>query len=277
MRPFPHYGDVATGAAATGERTGDSSYHAMIMKLDKRYSSGLTLLTSYVFSKLFSNADTAVASNRETLDHYNRNLQKGLSWDDQTHMIRQAFSYELPFGKGRHFSLAGVANKVLGDWIVAGFLDYGSGTPRSVGPGFSAIPGGAGNRVFVSSDEGWRGPIAGDKFDPFKDGWWDPSKFQVGPDGKKLTQAQLNAGLGNASKNNPKERSPWNLTENLSLAKNLDLTEKVKFTLRFEAFNIANRTRMGSPDSTVTSPTFGQVRSQANEPRKMQLGAKIVF
>ena len=277
LRPFPHYGDVATGAAATGERTGDSSYHAMIMKLDKRYSSGLTLLTSYVFSKLFSNADTAVASNRETLDHYNRNLQKGLSWDDQTHMIRQAFSYELPFGKGRHFSLAGVANKVLGDWIVAGFLDYGSGTPRSVGPGFSAIPGGAGNRVFVSSDEGWRGPIAGDKFDPFKDGWWDPSKFQVGPDGKKLTQAQLNAGLGNASKNNPKERSPWNLTENLSLAKNLDLTEKVKFTLRFEAFNIANRTRMGSPDSTVTSPTFGQVRSQANEPRKMQLGAKIVF
>ena len=277
LRPFPHYGDVATGAAATGERTGDSSYHAMIMKLDKRYSSGLTLLTSYVFSKLFSNADTAVASNRETLDHYNRNLQKGLSWDDQTHMIRQAFSYELPFGKGRHFSLAGVANKVLGDWIVAGFLDYGSGTPRSVGPGFSAIPGGAGNRVFVSSDEGWRGPIAGDKFDPFKDGWWDPSKFQVGPDGKKLTQAQLNAGLGNASKNNPKERSPWNLTENLSLAKNLDLTEKVKFTLRFEAFNIANRTRMGNPDSTVTSPTFGQVRSQANEPRKMQLGAKIVF
>jgi hypothetical protein len=51
----------------------------------------------------------------------------------------------------------------------------------------------------------------------------------------------------------------------------------VKFTLRFEAFNIANRVRMGGPDSTVTSASFGVIRTQANEPRKMQLGAKIVF
>ena len=99
----------------------------------------------------------------------------------------------------------------------------------------------------------------------------------MGPDGKKLTQAQLNAAIGNATKNNPKARSPWNLNENLSLAKNLDITEKVKFTLRFEAFNIANRVRMGGPDSTVTSASFGVIRSQGNEPRKMQLGAKIVF
>jgi hypothetical protein len=53
LRPFPHYGDVATGASATGERTGDSTYHALILKADKRYSSGFTLLSSYVLSKLF--------------------------------------------------------------------------------------------------------------------------------------------------------------------------------------------------------------------------------
>ena len=188
-----------------------------------------------------------------------------------------AFSYELPFGRGRHFNITGVKDKVLGGWSLSGFMEYASGTPLSVGPGFSAIPGGAGNRVFINSYEGWRAPIAGDKFDPFKDVWLDTSKFQIGADGKKLTQAQLNAGIGNATKNNPKARSPWNLNENFSLAKNIDITEKVKFTLRMEAFNIANRVRMGGPDSTVTSATFGMIRSQGNEPRKMQFGAKVVF
>lgn len=277
LKPFPHYGDVATGASSTGERTGDSTYHAMILKLDKRYSSGMTLLFSYVFSKMFSNAETAVASNRDTVDHYNRDLLKALSWDDQTHMIRQAFSYELPFGKGRHWNLAGVGDKVLGGWSLSGFLEYASGAPLSVGPGFSSVPGGMGNRVFINSYDGWRGPVAGEKFDPFKDSWWDASKFQVDSSGRKLTTAQLNSGIGNATKNNPEARQPWNLNENLSLAKDVTFTERAKMTLRFEAFNVLNRTRWGGPDSTVTSPTFGQIRSQANDPRRMQIGAKIVF
>lgn len=277
LKPFPHYGDVATSNSSVGERTGDSSYHAMIVKLDKRYSSGMTVLFSYVFSKLFSNADSANSVARDQIDHYNRRLQKGLSWDDQTHIVRQAFSYELPIGKGKHFSLTGVTDKLLGGWGVAGFLEYGSGFPLSVNPGFSPVPGGMGNRVWVNSFEGWRKPVVGDKFDPYKDVWWDASQFQIGPNGQKLTQAQLNAGIGNATKNNPKERSPWSFNENLSLSKNVNITEKLKFTLRAEAFNLLNRVRMGAPDSTITSASFGIIRSQGNDPRRMQFGAKIVF
>ena len=41
LRPFPHYGAVETNNSSVGERAGDSTYHAMIAKLDKRYSSGL--------------------------------------------------------------------------------------------------------------------------------------------------------------------------------------------------------------------------------------------
>lgn len=280
LKPFPHYGDVATAGgqpSSVGERTGDSTYNAMIVKLDKRYSSGMTLLFSYVLSKLFSNADSAVIAGRDSIDHYNRRLQKAVSWDDQTHVMRQAFSYELPFGKGKQFNLTGVTDRLLGGWGLAGFLEYGSGLPLNVGPGFNPIPGGMGNRVWVNSYEGWRAPVSGDKFDPFKDVWWDASKFQVGPDGRKLTQTQLNAGIGNVTKNNPKARSPWNLNENLSLSKNVDVLEKVKLTFRAEAFNIFNRVRMGGPDSTVTSASFGVIRAQGNDPRRLQFGAKVVF
>jgi hypothetical protein len=280
LKPYPQWGDIQTSGgqpSSVGERAGNSTYHAMIVKLDKRYSSGMTLLSSYVFSKMFSDAESASISARNVTDHYNRQLQKSLSEDDQTHVIRQAFSYELPFGKGKSFNMAGVADKVFGGWSMSGFLEYASGTPRSVNPGFNPIPGGAGNRVWVNSYENWRGPVSGEKFDPFKDRWWDPAAFQVDANGRKLTQAELNSAIGNASRNNPKERAPWFHNENLALAKNLDLTEKVKFTLRAEAFNVLNRVRMGNPDSTVTSVNFGVIRSQANDPRRMQFGAKIVF
>jgi hypothetical protein len=277
LKPFPQWGDVQTSGSSVGERAGSSTYNAMIVKLDKRYSSGLTLLSSYVLSKMFSDSESTAAPGRNVMDHYNRHLDKGLSSDDSTHMLRQAFTYELPFGKGRHFNFSGVADRILGGWGVAGFLEHSSGTPMNVGPGFSPIPGGMGNRIFINSYENWRAPVSGDKFDPFKDVWWSKSAFQRGPDGQLLTQAQLYAGVGNATKNNPKMRSPWWLNENITLSKNVDFTEKVRLTLRFEAFNIFNRVRWGGPDSTFTSANFGNIRSQGNDPRRMQFGAKVTF
>jgi hypothetical protein len=280
LKPFPHYGDVQTSGgqpSSVGERTGNSSYHAMILKLDKRYSSGLTLLSSYVLSKMFSDSDSAVTVGRDILDHYNRKLQKALSWDDQTHVLRQAFTYELPIGKGKSVALEGAAGKILGGWGLAGFLEYSSGTPMNVSSGVSSIPS-AGNRVFINSYTNWRATTASGKFDPFVDVWWNRAAFGLDANGRQMSNAELlYAGIGNASKNNPKMRYPWWLNENLSLSKNVDFTERVKLTLRFEAFNIFNRVRMGGPDSTVTSANFGVIRSQGNDPRRMQFGAKVAF
>jgi hypothetical protein len=248
------------------------------LKLDKRYSSGLTLLSSYVLSKMFATADTAVISDRIVMDHYNRKLDKALSGDDQTHILRQAFSYELPVGTGKRWNLSGVADKFLGGWGFAGFLEYGSGIPMSVGSGVGSVPGGAGNRVFINSYEGWRAPVSGDKFDPFKDVWWDKSQFSLDANGRQMTPTELlYAGFGNATRLNPKARRAWNLEENVALSKNVNITERVRFTLRVEAFNLFNRVRWSAPDNTWTSANFGVIRGQDNNPRRMQFGAKFTF
>jgi hypothetical protein len=280
LKPFPQWGDVQTSGgqpSSVGERAGNSTYHAMILKLDKRYSSGLTMMFSYVFSKMFSDADSAVTSTRAVMDHYNRQLEKGLSYDDQTHVIREAFSYELPMGQGKALALKGAADKILGGWGLAGFLEYSGGQPFGVSVAGS-VPGGAGNRAFINSYDNWRAPISGGKFDPFKDVWFNKAAFGVDASGRQMTATELlYAGFGNATKNNPKMRYPWMLNENLTLSKNVAFTEKIKLTLRAEAFNIFNRFRLGSPDSGVTSANFGVIRSQGNDPRRMQFGAKIVF
>ncbi|MGH9627811.1 MAG: TonB-dependent receptor domain-containing protein, partial [Bryobacteraceae bacterium] len=127
LQPYPHLREIRT--ANGGERTGTSSYHALVLKYDKRYSNGLTLLASYALSKFFSNAERASQVLIRPRDHYNRSIEKYLSEDDQTHVIRSAFSYELPFGPGRRFLTSGPASLIFGGWGLSGFLEYASGLP----------------------------------------------------------------------------------------------------------------------------------------------------
>ena len=277
LRPFPQYSDVQTNGSSVGERAGNSNYQSMIAKLDKRYSSGLTLLFSYVLSKMIGDADNSSTQGRQVMDGYNRQLEKSIAIDDQTHVFKTAFTYDLPIGKGKAMAVSGLTDKLLGNWTIAGFLTYGSGTPYSVSPGINPLPT-AGNRVFIDSYDNWRAPTANGGFDPFKDVWWNKSAFQVDAAGNPLSTAYLNSYFGNSTRNNPKMRSPWNLEEDLSVAKPFKITERVSVTLRAEAFNILNRVRWGGPSSsTVTSSSFGLIRSQANRPRQMQFALKVVF
>jgi outer membrane receptor protein involved in Fe transport len=271
LQAFPQYREVRT--ANGGERVGTSSYHTLVMRFDRRYSNGMTLLGSYALSKMFSNAERASQDVRAPLDYYNLGLEKYLSRDDQTHVARVAFSYELPFGRGKPFLSSGILSSIIGNWGLSGFLEYASGTPLGIDPGVCPpiYPSGCGNRVTIESYDNWREPISGEKFDPFVDSWWNPDAFQQRP------ASELQSVLGNATPTNPKARQPWLLNENISLAKNFVFTERVRAVFRFEAFNIANRVRWGTPNSTYTSPNFGLVRSQANDPRRLQLGFKLQF
>jgi hypothetical protein len=63
---------------------------------------------------------------------------------------------------------------------------------------------------------------------------------------------------------------------NLSLIKNVSLTEMTRLQFRVEAFNVFNRVNLGMPDNFVGSPSFGAIQS-AGSPRRIQLGAKVLF
>ncbi len=242
----------------------------MTLKLDKRYSNGMTLLASYVLSKQFSDAENAAIAGGGVLDHFNRGLEKSLANNDQTHMLRFAYTYDLPFGSRRAFNLGRAANTIVGDWTVSGMMNYESGTPMSVSDSYSPI--GTGSRVFITSYEGWRAPIKGEKFDPNVDVWLDINQFNQG-----ISTTVLNTVFGNATRNNPKLRSPWNLDESVGVARNISFTERFTLTIRGEAFNLFNRVRWGNPASAVTGANFGKVTSQGNTPRRMQLALRLTF
>jgi hypothetical protein len=67
---------------------------------------------------------------------------------------------------------------------------------------------------------------------------------------------------------------------NLAIAKRTSISRGVELTLRAEAFNLFNRVQFGPPNTQVTTAansTFGQVTTQVNQPRLMQLAARLAF
>jgi hypothetical protein len=67
------------------------------------------------------------------------------------------------------------------------------------------------------------------------------------------------------------------LNWDISLFKDFGITERLKLQFRAEALNAFNTPRFGGPNTSVTSSTFGVITSQANAPRQVQLGLKLLF
>jgi hypothetical protein len=238
--------------------------------MDRRYSAGLTLNWNYTFSKILTDSDSYFANEGMAMDHYNRRLEKSIGRFDQTHVLKFSTLYELPFGKGKRWANAGVLNHVVGGWRIAAMQIYASGTPialtRNNALGNALFNGT--NRPVIDAYDNWRAPVKGDKFDPNVDRFFKPaSEFP----------AQPNHVFGNATKFNPKVRNFWNKDESVSLAKTFPVTENVRVDLRGEAFNLLNRTVFGSPQANLNSNAFGQIVSQANNPRQLQVALKVYW
>ncbi|MDQ6706139.1 MAG: hypothetical protein M3Z85_09240, partial [Acidobacteriota bacterium] len=62
-----------------------------------------------------------------------------------------------------------------------------------------------------------------------------------------------------------------------SAIKRFSPTERVRFDLRFEGFNILNHPTFASPNTTATNSSFGTVTAQSNRPRTIQIGARLAF
>jgi hypothetical protein len=268
LRPFPQFTDINTGPGA-GDKSGHSSYHAMVLKLDKRFSAGLTMQGSYVFSKLLTDSD-GYSPDNGTLDHYNRRLEKSIGEFDLTHNFKWTYIYELPFGKGKKYlSGGGPADWILGGWRIAGSHFYSSGFPLATNNS-AAVAGvvfAARNPTHITTYDGW---IANND----NPDWKGSSRYFTN---NWYLANQPTDRVGNATRHNPKARQPWNLNENYSLAKSFPINESIRVDLRAEAFNLTNRFRPNPGSTNPQDPNFGRVQSQLNEPRRLQLGLKLYF
>jgi hypothetical protein len=279
LRPYPQYNNVST--ANGGDHSGHSSYHSVILKVTRRYTKGLVIDASYVLSKMFTDSDSMWGSGA-AIDQYNRRLEKSLSAYDRTHEAKINYVYELPIGPRKRFLNRGILSQTIGGWRIGSIHRYASGAPIAFTGafGFPIV----GNRPYITQYDDWRAPIAGEKFDPYVDRYFKtPTTASWSGDTPTITSQgwfplQPRDRLGNMTRNNPKMRNFPIYTENVSLAKTFMVSKERRTTadLRFEAFNILNRTQFGTPNTNLNdAANLGLVRSQANTPRRMQFALKV--
>lgn len=270
LRPYPQYNAIDT-AAGGGDHSGHSTYHAGMIRFEKRYSGGLQFQTSYVFSKILTDSDSYWVGGA-AMDHFNRGLEKSIGQFDVTHNFKIGTVYDLPFGKGKKFlNQSNALNWVVGGWRVSGIAFYSSGLPLGLGTSNGMPLFSGGNRPIISTYDGWRGAQRGDKFDPFVDRFVQPASF---------FPAQPAATFGNQTRYNPNFRQFGNYNENISIAKSFPIKDQIHLDFRAEAFNAFNRVRFGTGPLQIQSPQFGQLTGAGdllNSPRSMQFALKLYF
>ena len=263
LRPFPQYNNINTTNSG-GDKTGRSMYHAGVLKLTQRMSAGFLFQGSYTYSKLMTNAD-AFSGSTGAMDTAQPELEYSIGRFDQTHSIKLNTVFELPFGSGKRWLTSGIGSHVLGGWRIAAVQSYVSGLPIGVTTSAPLPIFNGTNRPNVTGAD-WRAPTAGDEFNPRVDRFLNSAAF-VQPVGQ----------LGNAPRINGDVRRFWNLSENISLAKTIGMTNALRMDVRLEAFNVLNRVVWGAPNTSFNDANFGMITSQGNSPRQMQLGLKLYW
>ena len=225
---------------------GESSYDALQVKLERRFSKGWQYIASYAFSKTKDNGEGAfdrISTGINFIEPYTTSRL------DYPHVFSYATIYELPFGRGRTYGsdMNRVLDALIGGWQINGILRAQSGN---------------------AFDVRYNNRLANVTGDPY-----------TGNDNPYLNTAAFSnppSGLGNLERNSLRSPSNWQL--NFGMAKDFHFTERAKLQFRAEAFNIFNRLQWNTPDTNPFSGSFGRINSTVpSSNRQLQFGLRLEF
>jgi hypothetical protein len=254
----------------------DSSYNALQIDLNHRFSSGFLLRGVYTWSKTIDDGDSlnATTSGGEPAlasNPFDLRADRGLANFDVRNVGVVNASYALPFGSGKHLlsTARGFGNALVSGWRANSIITVQSGFPFT--PQLSYNPSNNGDtrnpvRPFVNP--AFAGPVI--LGTPTQ--WFNPAAFLAPPN---------NSGFyGNLGRDTL--IGPGLATWDFSLFKDTRLHERASLQFRAEFFNILNRANFNTPNAVVftptgVSPTAGVITSTATTSRQIQFGLKLLW
>jgi hypothetical protein len=254
-----------------------SMYNGLQAKLDKRFSDGFALTTSFTYGKAMG-----MQSEDAGLDFYINAKRNWRRLDfDRTFTFAQSYVYELPFGKNKKYLTSGPVGAIIGGWQLNGILTIYSGHPLNFG-GDSGVLKAPGN----SNTLNYFGPggIQVSKGNGRDATWFNPTicnfnsaKGALVTTGCFAQPGAENGGLpefGNLGRNVISGPGQWGL--DASIFRVFNITERFKLQLRGEAFSVINTPKWNDPTTDINSANFGFITG-AGGARSIQLGAKLLF
>jgi hypothetical protein len=250
-------------------KVGYSYYNALQAKLEKRYSSGVSLLASYSYSKTISLGEN---QSNGVQNIHNFQADKSVSSQDLTHHLTSSVVYDLPFGRGRRFGASWnrYADSVVGGWSIDPIVTFSSGLPFNLT--VTGNPSNTGTGLGGSND---RPNIVGNYHATTNPSTNSPTRTKAQWFNTSAFAANDIYTFGDAGRNILRSDGTVNL--DLSAHKRIRITEGVSAQLRLEAFNVANHDVLAAPNAAVGSSTFGQVTSASSTARELQAAVKVSF
>jgi hypothetical protein len=259
---------------------GDSWYRALLLELRRTWQGGLSLQSSYTWSRtedttqastFFSDSTngTTVAF-PEVIPDYN----KGPADWDTPHSLVMNLTWDIPFAR----NLTGMPRALFNGWQVSAIANVRSGQPLTAfvqnnwsrsqwSPSIAPTTGL--DRPDLAPGRTPESAVLGRP-----DQWFDPSAFVLQPQGT----------LGNSARG--AFRGPNLRTVDVAAVRRIPFGAAARAELRFEVFNLFNRANFGNPtlvayagvaQNEAPLASFGRIRSTVTSSRQMQLGVRIAF
>jgi hypothetical protein len=243
LNAYPEF----TSVSESDVPNGIAWFHMLSVRLTKRFSHGLQVNMNYEHSRLLEDSGPLNAGDTK--------LWYGVpSADFPDHFVLSG-SYQLPFGKGAPLlsGARGLANALVGGWVLNSIYVWESGAPLSWG-----------NVIYLGGN--------------------------LNPQPRNLTQAFDTTKFDTVSADQPNAynyrtfptsfnnlRSDATNNADISMLKNFFIREGIKLQYRFEAFNALNRPQFSAANLSPTSKAFATITGQANSSRVIQMGMRLTF
>jgi hypothetical protein len=219
---------------------GNSNYQGLSMRLNRRFTHGVSWYATYTFSKSIDDA-SAVGSIGSSAAEYPFNIsnERGLSSFDQRHTLSTSFVLTSPVSDRGFMRNAGIWNAMLKDWTLNGTLTASSGTPfTATVSGNSADTSGAGSIAATTRAEATGSPVNGGKF-------FNLAAFTTPAAGT----------LGDAGVGTIPGIPRWNV--NFSFGRSFAISERRRIEFRVESSNTLNHPNVTGINTVVNGANYG--------------------
>ncbi|MGH9840448.1 MAG: TonB-dependent receptor domain-containing protein [Blastocatellia bacterium] len=265
LRPFPQF----TNVTIHSQTIGNSNYHGMNIKFEKRMSAGLQFTTNYTWSKAIDDVTSRneIGGSGAFQNQYDRQSDRGLSGNHIAHRFINSTVWDLPFGKGKKVNIEnGVLNQIAGGWTVGLIVELRTGVPFTASENNAAAvyPTAASVRSNLagtySLNPNWRSNVLGEPY-------FNTSVFAAPAFGK----------FGNLGRN--VFIGPGAVIADLSILKDFRIREGHFLQFRTEMLNFPNHPNFGLPNQGRGNPAFGRISGliDGNQARIIQFGLHYRF
>jgi hypothetical protein len=243
----------------------NSNYNALIVRLERRFSHGLSFVGGYTFGKSIDTASGLNGTN-EAQDNYDLKAERGLSDFD----VRQRFvfssNWQLPFGPGRQWLRGGAGGRMFGNWDLSNILTLQSGQPltATLATALSGTDSNGTDRPDLIANPnlpaGQRTPSR----------WFNTDAFVPPP----VFYDSLGAFSipGNEGRN--VITGPGLAAWDMSLERHIRLNEQLGLVFRSDFFNLTNHPNFDRPGLIYGTSNFGNISSAENS-RQVQFSLRL--